>query len=651
MNSTKHYLLACAMMLAMSTAGWCQATVNEGLETAELYVDGASGSDGNPGTARQPLQTIGKAVSLATANNDNNIGTRVVINPGVYREAVTLSSNQQMTSMPITFEAAINGTVTVSGAQQWTGWQVSGGNKSIYTNPWPYSWGLCSAGSQAPPWPDIVMRREMVFVGGSPLTQVLSLNEMAVSTFYVNETSGTIYIWPPAGVNVNTADIEVSVNPTLWTIEGFSNIVLRGLTFEYANSCRENGAVLVYGPSPHSVSNVLFDTDNFLWNNAQGLNLEPSLTAVTVQKGLANHNGEAGVQAVESTYVLFQNMSADYNNWRGALGAYYNYNSSGTHFYEMHELTLNDLNLYFNETWGAHLDTDHEDVTASGLVASENYLGGTLIEKDEGPINISNSYFCNGNPTSSAWSNLGVDVRDSEYVTVSGTTFVGNAAGDVVVNGLNGGYQITNWQTGQPVTVFDQYITLMQNTFVAGASQSLFNDTYNWDWGYFQPTLTSNYNTWWNSANNEPYTIPNGNKVSNVDFAGWQASTNQDQQSTWAQPSGNLYNECTLEPDMVDYWFVTPGSLGAQTINPGSSAVWPVTIFPLRFTGNVTLSYDVSMVPGATASYGINVLAPNGTTNFTIQTASTTPAGTYQVVMIANSGNITKAITVLLTVQ
>jgi hypothetical protein len=654
MNPAKKFLQLSVVMLAVCLPVWCQqegASVNEGLETAELYVDVANGSDNNPGTASEPLQTIGESVLLATANNENNVGTRVIINPGVYRESVNLNSNQFMTNMPITFEAAINGTVMVSGAQQWTGWQPYSGNRNIYTNPWPYSWGLCPPGPLAPPYPNVVMRREMVFVEGRLLTQVLSLNEMTVSTFYVNESAGTIYIWPPSGVNVNTADVEVAVNPAVWTIEGFSNVVLRGLTFEYGNSCRENGAVLVYGPSPNSVSNVLFDTDNFLWNNAEGLNLEPTLTGVTVQNSLANHNGESGVQVYQSTNILFQNMAADYNNWRGEWGTYYNFNSGGAHFFEVHDLYLTDVNLYDNLTWGSHFDTDHINVNIKGMVASENFLAGALIEKDEGPINVSNSYFCNGDPTSSVWSNIGMDVRDSEYVTVSGTTFVNNPAGDVVINGQNGGYQITNWQTGQPLTVMGEYLTLMQNTFVAGTAQSLLNDSDAWDWTYFQPTLTSNYNTWWNSTNNEPYTIPQGNNITSVNFAGWQAGTNQDQQSAWSQPSGSLYSHCSQSPDMVDYWFVTPGNLGQQTINPGASAVWPVSIFPLRFTSNVTLSYDISMVPGATASYGSNVLAPNGSTNFTIQTAGSTPAGTYQVVLIANSGNLTKAMTVLLTVQ
>src|ERR1700719_729259 len=65
-----------------------QATVNESLETATLYVDTAKGSDSNPGTQLKPLKTIGAAASMAETNNQSSIGTKVIINPGTYRESV-----------------------------------------------------------------------------------------------------------------------------------------------------------------------------------------------------------------------------------------------------------------------------------------------------------------------------------------------------------------------------------------------------------------------------------------------------------------------------------------------------------------------------------------------------------------------------------
>ena len=58
-------LVSMFLVLVFSALSYGQANVNEGLETASLYVDGSKGSDSNAGTQLQPLKTIAKAASLA----------------------------------------------------------------------------------------------------------------------------------------------------------------------------------------------------------------------------------------------------------------------------------------------------------------------------------------------------------------------------------------------------------------------------------------------------------------------------------------------------------------------------------------------------------------------------------------------------------
>src|SRR5579863_3784987 len=118
-----------------------QANVNESLETVFLYVDGTLGSDSNPGTQALPFKTIGKAASVALANNHKGLGTHVSIAPGPYRESLALSGTTGSTSLPITLEASTLGQVRVSGADVWTGWQPYSANPAIFTHVWPYTWG------------------------------------------------------------------------------------------------------------------------------------------------------------------------------------------------------------------------------------------------------------------------------------------------------------------------------------------------------------------------------------------------------------------------------------------------------------------------------------------------------------------------------
>jgi len=120
-----------------------QANVNESLETALVYVDANTGSDSNPGTQALPFKTVGKSASVAVSNNQHGIGTRVIINPAIYRESLQLTKTSSTTSLPITFQAATKGQVEISGADVWTGWQVDSANPNIFTHAWPYVWVQC----------------------------------------------------------------------------------------------------------------------------------------------------------------------------------------------------------------------------------------------------------------------------------------------------------------------------------------------------------------------------------------------------------------------------------------------------------------------------------------------------------------------------
>jgi hypothetical protein len=90
-------LLVCLLAFAcVSTVCRAQANINEGLETAIIFVDVVHGNDTTgTGTSTNPYKTIGKGVSVAVANNAAGIGTQVNIQPGTYRESITMSNAQR----------------------------------------------------------------------------------------------------------------------------------------------------------------------------------------------------------------------------------------------------------------------------------------------------------------------------------------------------------------------------------------------------------------------------------------------------------------------------------------------------------------------------------------------------------------------------
>src|SRR5262252_10328802 len=142
MRSKVAFGLMLSAALVIGTKAWPQANVNESLETAIIYVDVNHGSDSNSGAKGSPLKTIGAGAAMAVANNQAGFGTKVIIRPGIYREAVSLSFSGKDTSMPITFQASTPAKTVMSGADIWDGWTPTNGSP-VYTHAWPYGWGLC----------------------------------------------------------------------------------------------------------------------------------------------------------------------------------------------------------------------------------------------------------------------------------------------------------------------------------------------------------------------------------------------------------------------------------------------------------------------------------------------------------------------------
>jgi hypothetical protein len=635
--------LVSVLLLLVSPSIWAQASVNESLETAFIYVDTNTGLDSNPGTKSQPLKTIGASAAMATNNNHSGIGSRIIINPGTYRESFSVSHGTRSTNLPMTFEAATNGTVFVSGTDVWTGWVPYSGNSKIYTQVWHYRWGLCTTSPTAPTQQDIVRRREMIVVNGKPLTEVLSLTAMRAGTFFPDEGSSTVYVWPRSGTNMATAKVEVATRPSLFIDAGQSYVVLRGLTFEYANSCHQNRAVEFDG----NATNLLIDSDKFVWNNAAGLGFAGPRN-FTVQSTTANHNGQTGFSTSQVKNGLWKSDTASYNNWRGAQGAYYSYDTGGAKFLRDHNGSFQNFTALFNQSHPLHFDTDNANFTVNSLVAVGN-VDSFLIEKSEGPATISNSYLCGNTPFGQAYQG-GITILDSTSLTYTANTLYGNGSNQINFTGSLGGFSVANWETGQIYQLVTENLTLKNNIVAGPSTAQVFNDRLGGaDWNQLVSTLTSDNNHWWAGTNTNAFTVP-GLKSSNLTFSGWQSLTGQDMHSKWA--SAAAPTTCNVKTEGPDYQLLTRSIHGVTASSSGQAAFSIATVPLGGMTGTVNLSVDgLSKIPGATASFSPVSISASGTSTLTVTVKNTTPAGTYPVTIIANSGNLTHTMTVSLLVR
>jgi len=650
MNTRKfapNFVFAALLVLLTFPLGWGQANVDESQETAKIYVDAVNGNDTNPGTQAQPLKTIGAGVSMAVKNNQQNIGSKVIINPGTYREAVQFYGTQKDTSKPITLAAAVAGTAVMSGADVWPGWQAYSKNADIFTHNWPYQWGLCPTD----PWDDpsaeqdIVRRREIIAVNGAPLTQVLAFTAMRVGTFFVDETHATVYIWPANGTKINSATVEVATRDLLLNIGRRNNLVLRGLTFQYSNACRGDPALEI-----HNSDNVLIGKNYFFWNNSTGLKLFDT-THFTVRHTVAEFNGTSGTKGQKTKYDLWHDILSQYNGWRGAQGIYYKWGEAAVHFGLAHDQTLSKIQSSWNQTHGLHWDTDNANVVADSLLLSQNLLDGGVIEKTEGPLTISNTYFCNGNPIAGPNSD-GVTLRNSKNVTLTGDAML-NAKNQVVITGIEDGIPVENWETHEHYNLITENLTFNNNVAQAGPGSKIFMDPTLGDdsWKKFQKTLASDYNVFWNSDNTMVFTVPTPEDWSKLDFPGWQQTAKADTHSTWKSP-GHRESHCEVTPDKSDFWFIMDFQSGYQTVQAGSPAVFPAQVTALSFTGTVLLSADgVQNIPGGKGTWDANQIINSGTANYTVTTSPSTPKGNYNVTLLATSGSVTKTMFVTVIVN
>ncbi len=491
-----------------------------------------------------------------------------------------------------------------------------------------------------------MLRQEMVAVNGTVMTEVLTLAQMVAGTFFVDTTHKLIYLWPPSGTNMSTASVNVATEPNLFTISGKSNIVVRGIVFQYANSCRSVPAVAVTGSSTFPPSNILFDTDTFQWNNGQGLAVNNPITFFTVENSTSAHNGDSGFQGYNTEFGLWQNDVTSFNNWRGAQGAYYACNVSGFHSWEAHTDTLNTFTSSYNQTYGIHWDTDNIGITGTGVISTQNLQPGLFAEKDPGPIALTGSYVCN---QTSPLVGAGFAIRNSENISFTNGVLYNNNAAQLAVTGTPGGITITDWLTGTVYDLVTQSLTNTHNTIEGiGSSQQLFNDGAlgGTDWTTFLLAFLSNDNTWWNASNSTtPFVVPEPQQGNGENFAGWQTSTLQDLASTFQAPTGNPQNACNLSADANDYWITVDNN--TVTADESGAATFNLTITPLlSFTGTVNFTLDgISEVSGLSASNPTSVIN-SGTTQLIVNSKTSTKVGTYPVTVIANSGNLTRTVTV-----
>jgi hypothetical protein len=626
-----------ALVAALFTvAGVCahaQATITEN-QTQKLYVNAQTGLDTNAGTQTAPLKTIQTAVTKANSTYiSKGIGVKVEIGPGTYREKVTINSTSA-TAPVLTVEATSVGQAIVSGADVLTGWTQSG---NIYSRAWTANLGVCAIPSGWPPASilPIVQRAEQFFINDASLTQVLSSADLRPGTFFVNDSAATVSIYPPAGVNMATAAIEGSTRNSTLTANSVHNAVLRGLVFQRAANCLNTTSASI-----NSGGNVLLDHVQANWNNWGGLGVYSS-TNVTVQNSIGSYNGGVGFAGNRDISVLLSFNETDYNNWRGARGAFYDWAMGGTKYFASRSITVNNHYSYGNQAQGLWFDTDNQNITINSATLVGGYNAALQIERNEGPITLQNSNLCSNG--------AGVNVLTSRNLTVQNNVFYNNGGtnkyqAQFYLAGQNGGINITDWQTGQVYSLLTTNTTLNGNTFADAASGQNTFGTYlsGGDWTAFTSTLLSDQNTWYDSMTANAFKIVNGKLVN---LAGWQSTLGVDKSSSWNSPSSSLLTACAIPtPAYTDFQV----NVDALTYNMSAGKATATARVNSYGTGLAALSLS-GLPAGVTATLSAPSLT-SGSSTITFTATSTAVNQKVPVILWASSGNRVHSTTFYLNV-
>lgn len=342
------------------------------------YYVGHGGNDASSNVGMSysnPLATIQEAVDRAFVDQQEGRHVRVLIKNGVYNQQA-VEENPVNTASTLVIEAENEGMVTLNGADKKpiSQWTPSGPN---YILPWSMDWG----GS------DATERKEMVYVNGDNLRQVMTYGELAAGTFYVDVANDRITMRPPAGVSLSSqTDIEVTSRQWGLRFTHKKNLIIKGIRVQR-----------VYGFGGFSLvncSNVLLDRVIAVDNSDHGIHVRQS-NKVTYNHVVSDHNGSNGFASDRMRDFLIKDSQTNANSWRADWAEWGGYAHGGLKFLHTHQVTIKRHTSNSNLSTGIWFDTDVSHIRIEDSEIDGNRGRGIFLEAGQGPFLVRRNIIAN----------------------------------------------------------------------------------------------------------------------------------------------------------------------------------------------------------------------------------------------------------------
>ncbi len=588
------FALLTPLALPAQTGGTGSAPIDESLVTQILHVAPTGNDSTGTGSAAAPYRSIQRGLNRAGTLNGQNVGVKVLVAPGTYREgsigaATAINFPSPSTAAPIILEGAgwnpaapsNTGDVIITGSEAWTGWTDAG--DGTWTKAWPYDWGL-SPDNGAPNVPEVFRRYEMVHVNGATYYQILGPSDPRRANvrpsdgcFWIDEVNDLITVAPPAGfADLNAALVEVTVRRRL--LHHFrtqssttpTNIVLRNLVFQHSGSGYNRGAVQLQNVIGAHVEDCVFRDNKNFGLIGGGIN-----SVATLRRLVASGNAEMGL-GWQGVNLLAEDIDLLNNARQADVSQYYGWGYGGMKIGNASNMSFRRLRAFDNVGLGFWFDTGNVNMLLEDSVASGNTTTGLFVENNNRnniaelgtrvTVLARNCLFVGNVQTSpqNSVTGRGVYITESENVVIEDCVVYDNSRQFRIANGPGRG-PIAN------ITIKDSFIA----NRVAG--QVLYSADNSTAWNQFWSTLNpaTGHNTYFDPSGTARFA--NANAAITLDLAGWQALTGVETGSTWT--------------------------------------LWPAPAVALEAESGALVAPMIAVTGDSTAFGGAYITVPNGTGN------------------------------------
>ena len=367
---------------------------------ASIFVS-PSGNDSWSGSKASPVRTVKRAIALAPP------GSTVVMRSGSYHETVEVSGKR------LTLQNYPGEAVWFDGSSPVTGWQRSGAvwRRAGWTSKFDHSptFTFGAPDSTTPGWSFVnadhpmAAHPDQLWIDGTAMRQVKSLNQVAPGTFFFDEPANALYVGSnPVNHSVRASDLAKAISVRA------AGSVLRGFGVrDYATSVPYMGTVTIERQSV-TLENVVVQD-----NASSGIFV--GATDVTLRSVTVQRNGLIGVLGTYADRLRVDSLLSRENNTEAFNTAPV---AGGIKIGRTRSVSITASAFEANNGTGAWFDESTYDVKFIGNDSRNNTTHGLSLEISAKALVADNLIAGNlGN---------GIKVNDTSGVQLWNNTFVAN---------------------------------------------------------------------------------------------------------------------------------------------------------------------------------------------------------------------------------